>query len=97
LTDLKAQGQIDIDIADSLIGGLRTMAQSIVAEEELKLKYANSPLASKEQTIQIEGGLPALPGTNVIMPELNGHNGHVIEGIPAPVPVPEPKAQDPQP
>ena len=47
LTDLKATGQIDIDIADFLIGGLRTMAQSIIAEEELKLKIAGSPLASK--------------------------------------------------
>lgn len=33
-----------------------------------------------DQTIRIEGGLPALPGTNVIMNEtalgMNGHNGH---------------------
>ena len=100
LTDLKATGQIDIDIADSLIGGLRTMAQSIIAEEELKLKIAGSPLASKDQTIRIEGGLPTLPGTNVIMPEvngaygqhstLNGHSTPVIDHQP-------PEAQSPPP
>ena len=29
--------------------------------------------ATTDQTIRIEGGLPELPGTNVTMPQLNGH------------------------
>jgi hypothetical protein len=85
ITELKAQGRLDIDIADSFINGQRAIANNLIAEEELKLKIANSPAALGDQTIQIVGGLPALPGTSIIMPEMNGMNGHAIEGIPQPV------------
>jgi hypothetical protein len=88
ISEMKALGQIDLDFADSLIADNRT-ANNLIAADELRLKLANSPLASKEQTIKVDGGLPSLPGCNVTMPELNGHNGHVIEGIPAPVPAPQ--------
>jgi hypothetical protein len=37
-------------------------------ELELKAEYPNN-----EMKIHIAGGLPQLPGTNVIMPKLNGH------------------------
>jgi hypothetical protein len=90
ILEMKALGQIDLDFADSLISDNRTIANNLIAADELRIKLAGSPLASKEQTIQIEGGLPALPGTNVIMPELNGHNGHVLKGIPASVPAQTP-------
>jgi hypothetical protein len=88
-----ASGTIDLDFGQFLITSQHTIANHLIAEEELKLKLAGSPLASKEQTIRIEGGLPPLPGTNVIMPEvngaygqhstLNGHSGVTIEHQPA--------------
>jgi hypothetical protein len=38
----------------------------------------------REQVIHVTGGLPELPGTNIIMPELNGHaiDGEVVKTIP---------------
>jgi hypothetical protein len=39
--------------------------------DEAKLLAAQG--GSPEQVIRIEGGMPVLPGTNIIMPELNGH------------------------
>ena len=65
---MKAQGRVDLDFAESLIADNRTNANNLIAEEELKLMMANSPNAAREQIIRIEGGLPALPGTEVIMP-----------------------------
>lgn len=50
------------------------------ADEELRIKL-EAQGAAREIAIRIEGGLPALPGTQVIMPgdappKLNGANGH---------------------
>jgi hypothetical protein len=89
---MKAKGQIDLDFADSLIADNRTIANNLIVEEELKLKLLNAKGGS-DVTIQIEGGLPPLPGTNIVMPKLNGMNGHpAIEGIAAPA---SPPTQDP--
>jgi hypothetical protein len=97
ISEMKALGQIDLDFADSLISDNRTIANNLIAEEELKLKYAGSPLASKEQTIRIEGGLPPLRGTNVIMPEVNGAYGQhsTLNGHSAPVIDHQPAADAP--
>jgi hypothetical protein len=38
---------------------------------ELEIKHLNADAAPDEQVIRIEGGLPALPGTDIIMPKLN--------------------------
>src|SRR5262249_49861583 len=74
------------------------------AREELAIKQYNAGSTEHEQTIRIEGGLPALPGTNITMPMLDGHatNGHGHAALGAPtdaVPAIEaaPKAQDPEP
>jgi hypothetical protein len=73
----KANGAIDLDFADSLIADNKVIANNLIAEEELKLKIAASPGGSDGTiNIAIQGGLPELPGTSVIMP----HNGHAIEG-----------------
>jgi len=56
---------------------------------KIRLKIANSDAGSAEQTIRIEGGLPALPGTQVIMPK---HNGHELELEAEPVLPAPPKA-----
>ena len=100
ITELKAKGSLDIDIADSFINGQRTIANNLIAEEELRLKIAASPSAQREQTVLIEGGLPHLPGTDIIMPELNGHTLDLeknSEATAIEAPAPEPPAQDPEP
>jgi len=103
ISNLKAQGLIDLDFANSLIADNTTIANNLIAEEELKFKLY--PPEERDTVIKIEGGLPQLPGAeNLIMPQLNGHatngNGHAalaapvdaVRGIEA-----APKAQDPEP
>lgn len=74
ISELKALGKIDLDFANSLIADNRTIADNIIAEEELKLKLTAAG-GGAEQRILIEGGLPDLPGTDVIMPHINGVTG----------------------
>jgi len=103
ISNLKSQGLIDLDFANSLIADNTTIANNLIAEEELKFKLY--PPETRDTTIRIEGGLPQLPGCeNLIMPQLNGHatNGHGHAALAAPVdavPAIEaaPKAQDPEP
>src|SRR5262245_42024511 len=71
ISNLKAQGLIDLDFANSLIADNTTIANNLIAEEELKFKI--SPPETRDTTITITGGLPALPGTRIDMPQLNGH------------------------
>jgi hypothetical protein len=60
-----------LDFANSLIADNTTIANNLIAEEELKFKL--SPPETRDTTITVVGGLPALPGTNIEMPVLNGH------------------------
>src|SRR5215471_1059055 len=81
ISNLKAQGLIDLDFANSLIADNTTIANNLIAEEELKFKLY--PPEERDTTIHIKGGLPQLPGCeNLIMPQLNGHatngNGHAL-------------------
>src|SRR5215472_7734686 len=71
ISNLKAQGLIDLDFANSLIADNTTIANNLIAEEELRYKI--SPPETRDTTIRVEGGLPALPGTQIEMPVLNGH------------------------
>ena len=71
ISSLKAQGLIDLDFANSLIADNTTIANNLIAEEELKFKLY--PPETRDTTITVVGGLPALPGTNITMPVLNGH------------------------
>src|SRR5262249_10969205 len=79
ISNLKAQGLIDLDFANSLIADNTTVANNLIAEEELKFKI--SPPETRDQTITIVGGLGGLPGTNITPteygelspPVLNGH------------------------
>jgi hypothetical protein len=77
ISNLKAQGLIDLDFANSLISDNTTIANNLIAEEELKFKI--SPPETRDTTIQIQGGLPQLPGTTITMPVLNG--SHVSEQL----------------
>src|SRR5262245_9364847 len=81
ISNLKAQGLIDLDFANSLIADNTTIANNLIAEEELKFKIY--PPEQQDQRIVISGGLPQLPGCeNLIMPQLDGHatngNGHAL-------------------
>jgi hypothetical protein len=97
ISEMKAQGRIDLDFAESLIADNRTIANNFIAAEELRLKISHVH-GEQDQRIHISGGLPEIPGTNVIMPVLpNGHelNGTALPAIDAPAdPAPSP-SQDP--
>jgi hypothetical protein len=102
ISNLKAQGLIDLDFANSLIADNTTIANNLIAEEELKFKLY--PPEERDTVIKIEGGLPQLPGAeNLIMPQFNGHtvtNGQGALAPPSPaMPAIEssPKSKDPGP
>jgi hypothetical protein len=86
--ELELQASLDIS---ALVGNWIRSRQASV-ELDLKVMSANGGPA--QQTIRIEGGLPRLPGTDVIMPAINGHS---IDGevLPAPDPSPDPPSPDP--
>ena len=70
---LVAHGQLDFQAAKDLSDLAKAWIGAQYAREELAIKQYNSGTTEHEQTIRIEGGLPALPGTNITMPQLNGH------------------------
>ena len=79
ISNLKAQGLIDLDFANSLIADNTTIANNLIAREELKFKLY--PPEQQDQRIVIHGGLPVMPGLEgVVMPQLDGHatNGHAL-------------------
>src|SRR5262245_38592965 len=98
---LVAHGQLDFQAGQNLSNLAKAWIDSQYQREELAIKQYNAGSTEHEQTIRIEGGLPALPGTNVTMPVLDGHatNGHALAGPTDAVPAIEaaPKAQDPEP
>jgi hypothetical protein len=94
LATLAAENDLD---PIELMTAVRHWIDSRRAGQELQLKvqdHGDHP----EQHIQIEGGLPPLPGTDIIMPEINAHNGHTLdlEKNPGPeLPAPDATPQDP--
>jgi hypothetical protein len=94
ISNLKAQGLIDLDFANSLIADNTTIANNLIAEEELKFKI--SPPETRDTTITIQGGLPSLPGTTITMPVLNGHAvSEQLLSAPTDVVPPEPEGIPP--
>src|SRR6516164_2949743 len=75
---LVAHGQLDFQAGQNLSALAKNWIDAQYAREELAIKQYNAGSTGHEQTIRIEGGLPALPGTNVTMPVLDGHatNAH---------------------
>jgi hypothetical protein len=71
---LIARGELDLDFADSITKGIVAYIQSQHSQTSLELKASDG--LTGEQTIRIEGGMPALPGTNITMPQLDGNNGY---------------------
>ena len=100
---LVAHGQLDFQAGQNLSALAKNWIDAQYAGEELAIKQFNVGSTEHEQTIRIEGGLPALPGTNVTMPVLDGHatngSGHALAAPTDAVPAIEaaPKAQDPGP
>ena len=86
LAEMKALGKLDLATADSLINDQRVILNALV--DEAKLLAASGDTGT--QVIRIEGGLPTLPGTNITMPQLNGH-----EALQAIEHEPQPTNQDP--
>src|SRR5262249_3703832 len=70
---LVAHGQLDFQAGQNLSALAKNWIDAQYAREELAIKQITAGTTEHEQTIRIEGGLPALPGTNITMPVLNGH------------------------
>src|SRR6516225_6012886 len=68
---LVARGHLDIQQGQELAGLVKLWIDSQYAKDELAYKI--SPPETRDTVIRIEGGLPALPGTNIMMPMLDGH------------------------
>ena len=100
---LVSSGSLDIQTGLELSTLAKNWIDAQCAREELAIKQYNAGTTEHEQTIRIEGGLPALPGTNITMPLLDGHatngNGHALAAPTDAVPAIEAthKAQDPEP
>jgi hypothetical protein len=75
LSHMKAQGQLDIATATSLIEDQKVILYALIDEAKLLAAAGGSP----EQTIYIEGGLPPLPGTEIIMPPTPMNGKDAIE------------------
>jgi hypothetical protein len=85
LSEGKASGKIDVESADSLIADNRVILAGLIDEAKL---LAQAPDPNAEQRILIQGGLPALPGTEIIMPKMNGHEQPAITHVSGPSPGP---------
>jgi hypothetical protein len=79
---LLGRGELDSQSALELSTLTKNWLDAIYAHQEYDLKL-QAQGGGADTVIRIEGGLPPLPGTNVIMDDtalgMNGHNGHVIE------------------
>ena len=99
---LVAHGQLDFQAGQNLSALAKNWIDSQYAREELAIKQINAGTTEHEQVIRVQGGLPPLPGCNVMMPLLDGKpttNGHALAAPTDAVPAIEaaPKAQDPEP
>jgi hypothetical protein len=77
LSEMKALAQLDVATADSLINDQRVVLNAMVDEAKLIAAQCDP---NAQQVIKIEGGLPELPGTNITMPQLNGHDHNALPG-----------------
>jgi hypothetical protein len=70
-----AAQELDLDSVAAVSARVLDWVHSKRAGLELQIKQINASQDTGEQTIRIEGGMPSLPGCDVIMPnlELNGH------------------------
>jgi hypothetical protein len=71
ILSLVARGHLDIQQGQELAALAKMYIDSQYARDELQFKI--NPPEQHDQVIKIQGGLPALPGTTITMPVLNGH------------------------
>jgi hypothetical protein len=81
LSQREAAGELETASVQTVTERVRLWIQSKRNGQELELKKITAGHDVSETTIRIEGGLPPLPGTNVTMPQLNGHNGYDPNGL----------------
>jgi hypothetical protein len=86
ISQLKSDGRIDRTWAESLIFDQRALNDSLV--DEAKLLAAGE--ANADHVIRIEGGLPTLPGTEIIMPVLGSASLDPTDASPGPLSAPTP-------
>jgi len=89
---LVARGHLDIQSGQELSVLVKTWIDTQYAKDELNFKI--SPPETRDQTIHITGGLPALPGTSIAMPVING-NSVSEQLLTAPTDVVPPPGEDP--
>jgi hypothetical protein len=76
---LVARGELDIQSGLELSTLTKTWLDTQYSRKSYELKEITAYGGEPDQTIRIEGGLPALPGTNITMPTLDAKpatNGH---------------------
>jgi hypothetical protein len=74
-------GELPMDSVNDIVRLIQAWIHSRRQGEELELKKLAANSSTGNHTIRIEGGLPELPGTNIIMPELDAKPA--IEASPA--------------
>jgi hypothetical protein len=63
--------ELEVQSANEIFTRIREWINTRRQGTELELKRLAADATSGTQIIRIEGGLPELPGTNIIMPDLN--------------------------
>ena len=71
IATLMAAGELDFQSGLELSSIVKAWIDSQYQREELQFKI--NPPEERDQVIKIEGGLPALPGTSIVMPVLEGN------------------------
>jgi len=89
ITSLVGSGDLSISTGLDLATLVRTWISAKYQAAELEIKRINATQDIGSQTIHITGGLPELPGTEVIMPQLNGHASNDIDHVSTPQSQPE--------
>jgi hypothetical protein len=74
-TNLRANGRLDLDASARLVSDQRILGANLIEAAKIEAAQGGPP----HQEIRISGGLPPLPGTDVIMPEFQ--RADVLEGI----------------
>ena len=83
-------GELELSAALDISTLVKNWILSVTAQQDYELKLQAQ--GGADATIRIEGGMPALPGTSIIMDDtavgpraINGHNGQTIEHQPCAV------------
>ncbi len=88
IPSLLNSGQLDAQLAQDYSTLTRNWLSAQYEKQEFRLKEANANYQPGEHVIKIQGGLPALPGTNILLPNIN--NGERVNDTTLPLGPPEP-------